>query len=328
MIRLSRPGLGVALTMALVAGPSVRASEPDKLLPADCDSVISINIRQIIESDIVKKYALEQMKQALQGNDARKFLGDLGLDPLKDIERVVVGGTGKDQTDMKYLVIVHGKFDPEKLYKAAQAQTQKEPDRFSLVRDGQDKMFKFQPDDGNPIYGTVIDEGTIVMANDKKGVSAALAASLSGKKAVINRDLATLIAKQDDKASLWMAMVLKGKLDNVKLPNGPGVNPALKDHLAKLDTATVVIRVNTDVTLDVGFIMPDAEAAAGMGASVDEILQQVKGFAPFLAASDPKLKPLVDVVKTLKSEVKDKSVLISARLTGVAIGQMIKPTDE
>jgi hypothetical protein len=328
MIRRFLPGLGVALTVALFAAQPVRASEPDKLLPPECDSVISLNIRQVVDSDIIKKYALEQMKQALAGNDARKFLGDLGLDPLKDIDRVVIGGSGKDATDMKYLVIVHGKFDPEKLYKAAQAQTQKDPDHFSLVRDGQDKMFKFQPDNDNPVYGTVVDEGTIVMANDKKGVSAALAASLSGKKPVINRDLATLIAKQDDKASLWMAMVLKGKLDDVRLPNAPGVNPALKDHLAKLDTATVVLKVNTDITLDIGMMLPDAEAAMGMGEAVGEILQSIKGLVPFLTAQNPQMKPLADVVKTLKSEVKDKSVLISAKLTGAALGQMLKPMDE
>jgi len=328
MIRLSRPGLGVALTLALLAAQPVWGSEPDKLLPPECDSVISINIRQVVDSDIIKKYALEQMKQALAGNDARKFLADLGLDPLKDIERVVVGGSGKDQTDMKYLVIVHGKFDPEKLYKAAQAQTQKDPDHFSLVKDGQDKMFKFQPENDNPMYGTVVDENTIVLANDKKGVSAALAASLSGKKPVLNRDLATLIAKQDDKASLWMAMVLKGKLDDVRLPNAPGLNPALKDHLAKLDTATVVLRVNTDITLEIGMTMPDAAAAAGMGEAVNEILQSIKGIVPFATASNPQLKPLADVVKTLKSEVKDKSVLVSAKLTGAALGQMLKPMGE
>ena len=79
----------------VLAAQTTRAADPDKLLPADAEFVLSVNVKQIVESDIIKKYALAQMKQALQGNDAQKMLKELGLDPLKDIDRVVLGGSGK-----------------------------------------------------------------------------------------------------------------------------------------------------------------------------------------------------------------------------------------
>src|SRR5207244_6977231 len=125
-------------------------------------------VKKVVDSDIVKKYALEQLKQTLQGNDAQKFLKEIGVDPLKDVEKVVLGMYGKDQSDMKGLVIVHGKFDPAKLFQAAEVHTKKDPDHFSLLKDGKDVMFKFQPDTGNPVYGTVIDESTVVAGSDKK----------------------------------------------------------------------------------------------------------------------------------------------------------------
>ncbi len=328
MFRLSRTGLGAALAVALAAAPTVRASEPDKLLPKETDTVIAINFRQIIDSDIIKKYALEQINQALQGNDSKKFLSELGLDPLKDVDRVVVSGSGKDQTDMKFLIIIHGKFDPEKLYKAASVQTKRDGDHFSLVTDGEDKMFKFQPDTGNPVYGTVVDEGTVILANDKKSISTALAAATSDKKPSISRDLATLLARMDDKASLWMASVVKGKLDGVNIPNSPGVSPNLKAQLPKLDFVTAVIRVTTDVNLDISLGMADSEAAAAMGQEVDELLQTLRGIIPFVTAQNPQMKPLADVVKTIKSNVKEKSVVVSAKLTGTAIGQMVKPAGD
>src|SRR5207248_2681975 len=195
MTRISRFGFGAALAVVLAASPAARAAEPDKLLPADSEFVLSVNFKQIVESDIIKKYALAQIKQALDGADAKKFLSDLGLDPIKDVERVVIGGSGKDQTDTKGLVIIHGKFDPEKLFKAAEAQTKKDPDHFTLVKDGNDKMFKYQPDNGNPVYATVVDETTVIAGSDKKMVTTALGAGT--KKPALGKDLSALITKQD-----------------------------------------------------------------------------------------------------------------------------------
>ena len=326
MIRLSRPGLGVALAVALAAAPTVRASEPDKLLPKDTDSVLVFNLRQIIESDIIKKYALEKINEGLQRQDARKLLSDLGLDPLNDVDRMVIGTSGKDQSDMKFLIIFHGKFDPEKLYKAASVQTKKDGDHFSLIADGDDKMFKFQPDVGNAVYGTVVEEGTVILAKDKKLISTALVAATSEKKPAISRELSTLLARMDDKASFWMASVVKGKLDDVKLPNQ--VPEGLAAQLPNLDFVTAVIRVTTDVSLDISLGMANGEAAAAIAQEVDELLQTARGFLGFLTAQNPQMKPLAEAVKTIKCTVKDKSVVVSGKLSGKAIGQMVKPNDD
>jgi hypothetical protein len=322
MFRLTRIGLGAALAVVLAA-TSGRAAEADKLIPADAEFVAAVNVKQILGSDIIKKYALEQMKQTLQGNDAQKFLKELGLDPLKDIDRVVVAGSGKDQADAKYLAIVHGKFDPEKLYKAAEAQTRKDADKFSLIKDGKDVMFKYQPDNGNPVYGTVVDETTVVAGSDKKIITEALAAASAGKKPAISRDLSGLITRMDDKDSLWMVGVVKGKLDNVRLPGGGGGNPALAAQLAKMDTLSIIVRVTTDVNAEINLGMKDADSAGEMGQTVSELVDTAKGALPFLAAQNPQLKPLVEASKSLKSTVKDRSVVITAKLTGAAIGQML-----
>jgi hypothetical protein len=316
-------GLGAALAVVLAA-TSGRAAEADKLIPADAEFVAAINVKQVLESDIIKKFALEQMKQTLQGNDAQKFLKDLGLDPLKDIDRVVIAGSGKDQTDAKFLAIVHGKFDPEKLYKAAEAQTRKDADKFSLIKDGKDVMFKYQPDNGNPVYGTVVDETTVVAGSDKKLITEALATAGAAKKPAISRELAGLVTRMDDKASLWLVGVVKGKLDNVRLPGGGGGNPALAAQLAKMDSLSVVVRVTEDVNAEINLGMQDAQAADEMGQTVSELLDTAKGALPFLAAQNPQLKPLVESSKTLKSTVKDRNVVVTAKLTGSAIGEMLK----
>ena len=323
MLRPSR--LGLAVVAALALAPTARAAEPDKLIPADADTVISVNVKQILDSDVIKKYALAQMKQFLQGNDAQKFFNEIGLDPLKDVEKIVVAGSGKDQTDIKGLIIVHGKFDAEKMYKRAEAETKKDPDKFSLVKDGKDVMFKFQPDNGNPVYGTVVDDTTIIVGTEKKIITTALAAANGDAKPKLDKKVAGLIGKMDDKASVWVVAVLQGKLDNAKIPGGQAQN--VQNQLQNIDTVTAVVRVTADLTVDVTIGMKDEGSADEMGKAVDEVITQLKGFAPLLAANDPKMKPLADAAKSLQSRIKGRDVIISAKVPGSAIGELLRQGD-
>ncbi len=325
MLRSSRFGFIAAAVASFCFVPSVGAAEPDKLTPSDADTIVSVNVRQVLESDIVKKYALEQMKQFLQGQDAQQFLTQIGLDPLKDIERIVLAGSGKDQTDIKGLIIIHGKFDAQKLYKAAEAQTKTDPDRFALIKDGKDVMFKFQGDMGNPVYGTVVDDSTIIVATEKPIISTALTAANGDKKPVLDKKLSALVTKMDDKASIWVAALVNGRLENARIPGG--MNQNLQGQLGNMDSVTAVVRVTTDLTLDVTITMKDEAAADEMGKAVEDVLTQVKGFAPLLAANDPKMKPIADAAKSLKSTVKDRNITVSAKIPGSAIGSLLNMGD-
>ena len=72
MIRLTRWSVGaVALTFALAAVPA-RAAEVDKLLPPESEAAVYLNFRQVLESELVKKFALEQLKQCSPGRTPRR----------------------------------------------------------------------------------------------------------------------------------------------------------------------------------------------------------------------------------------------------------------
>jgi hypothetical protein len=321
MLRLTRFALVVA---AAAFVPAARAAEPDKLLPGDADTVAYINVKQMVGSDVVKKYALEQIKQALAGQDAKKLLDEMGLDPLKDIETIWVGSSGKDANDMKALIVAHGKFDPEKLLKAAEAAAKKDGDKFSIIKDGGTTLFKYQPDQGNPLYGTVVDDTTVVAGTDKKIVAAAL----EQKKAALAADLTDLVKKQDAKSTMFVASVVKGKFDNVKLPAQLPIDlSGFEKALPKTDTLSIVIKVTEDIKLEVTMGMKDDDSAADMGDAMSKIIDGIKGLVPLLAAADPKAKPLVDVIKTVKSDVKKKDVTVVGTVTGDNIGKMINPGD-
>ena len=134
--------LGAVLTAGLTA--SARSAEIDNLLPAETESVMYLNVRQIIDSDLVKKYALGQIKQMLAGNEeAQRMLKDLGLDPLKDIERVTVGIWGKGPEDMQTIAVIRGAFDKDKLIEAAKKEAKNNGDKIAVVKEGEYELVKY-----------------------------------------------------------------------------------------------------------------------------------------------------------------------------------------
>jgi len=322
------PRLLLAAALGVVAAGGARAAEPDKLIPADADTVAVINVKQALDSDIVKKYALEQIKQALEGQDVKQILGDLGLDPLKDIDQVVVATVDTSKSDTKFLAIVHGKFDPEKLFKAAEAQAKKDPDKFSIIKDGSTVMFKFQGTSGQPVYGSVANDKTVVASTEKKYITGALKAADGNTPAPIKKELADLIKKADDKATVFAASILKGKLNDVMLPGG-GNLPIKLDSLQKvlpaLETAVVTVKVGTDVTAEVTLGMKDEDAAGDMRNALDDLLKQIAPLAQLAGAADPRAKPLGDILKGIKTSSKNKDVIITGKITGADIGKMINP---
>jgi hypothetical protein len=314
---------GAVLVAGLVA--STRAAEVDPLLPAQTESILFVNVRQVIESELVKKYALGQIKQALEGNDAKKMLDKLGLDPLKDVDRVTVGSWGKDKEDMNAVFVVRGKFDPEKLFKAAQEEARNNGDKVAIVEDGKYKLVKITVDDSpKPIFVAVADEKTIVAATDKALVTETLAASEKAAKPQLKKELAALLLKQDEKASLFAVGLTDGKVG--ELPPGvqiPGVDAKkLTEQLQNLKTFAMTVRLTEDVNLEVVMGMKDTDAADDFGATVDGLLGTVKQFLPLVAGQQPNAKPLVDEInKTLKSRVKDKDVTVSLSLSADSIGK-------
>src|SRR5262245_42798589 len=111
------------ITAALVVLPApARAAEFEKYLPNDTDTVLTVNVRQGIESALGKKYREPAAKLLKDATEVREVLNDLGFDPFKDIQRVTMAlGESAFQAAVQPgqvstgaglgCVIVQGKFD-------------------------------------------------------------------------------------------------------------------------------------------------------------------------------------------------------------------------
>lgn len=324
--------VGAALAVAIAALPApARAAEVDALLPAETEFVVFFNARQMLDSELTKKYALGQIKQVLDGADAKKMLEKLGVDPLKDIDRVTVGAWGK-QEDGSALFVIRGKFDPVKLFEAAESEAKANPDKMSIIKEGGRTLVKYTADNQpKPMYLSVATEGaagkekySIVGGSDKKLVLDAMTAAEKGTKAALNKDLAALVLKQDEKATMFACGVTEGKIEG--LPPGvniPGVDSAkLGKQLEKMANVSMTLRLAADVNLEVNMGMKDEAAADDFGATLAQLIETAKNLLPLVAGQQPQFKPLADeVAKTLVSKVKDKEVTLTVKLSGDAIGK-------
>ncbi len=327
MTRVSRALFCAVAIAGLTAAPS-RAAEVDALLPAETDSVVFVNVRQILDSDIVKKYALGQLKQALQGADAQQTLNKLGLDPLKDVERVTAGSWGKDKDDMNVIFVVRGKFDAQKLFAAAKEESKKDDAKLSIVEEGKYKLVKIVGDENQkkPMYAAVADGKTIIGGTDKKIVTSALDKSQGANpKAELKKDLAALLLRMDEKASMFACGLVEGKI--TELPNGldkiPGLDPKeLAKQLGNMKSVALTFKLTSDVNLEVAMGMKDADSATEFNNTLDGLINTAKQFLPFVAGQKENLKPLVDEInKSLKSKAKGSDVTLFLKLSADAIGK-------
>jgi hypothetical protein len=326
---LNRCVLAAAVAATGLLAAPARAADVDPLLPADTESVVFINVRQILDSDLIKKFALNQIKQALEGNDAQKTMKELGLDPLKDVDQVSGGLWGEDAQNMKGLFVVRGKFDLEKLFAAAEKEAKKEGDKIGIVKDGDYSLVKVTvPNRPDPIYVAGADNKTLLIGTEKGLVTAAMKSSESKAKAALKKPLVDLIGKMDAKASLFVCGVSSGKVGDI--PQNPFFEDVekLKKQLTKLETSSMTLRVTGDIALDITMGMKDNDAADDFGTTVDDLLNKAKAFLPFIAMQQPQLKPVVnDISKSLKSKVEKNNIVITAKLSGDAIGKAVGTDD-
>ncbi len=330
MIRPSRLMLGIALlAISALSARTARAADPDKLIPANADTVISINLKQLLGSDFVKKYVLDEMKKQLEKDEAKQLFADIGLDPLKDIEQLVVASIDtkfKNGAEPSYVLVVRGSFDAQKLFKRAEAET-KANEKFSMVKDGGITMFKFQQDKDKPgLYFTVADEKTVVAASEQKYITDAIKVVDSGQAAPLKKELAALIKKVDPKVSIYIASVVSGKLGDLKLPNeaGPVKLQDLSNALPNAETALITIKVGTDVILDIIVGMKNEEAANDMRNALIDMIEQVKPLAKLAANIEPQAKALPEMLDAIKITSKEKDRILTFKAAGSDIGTLLE----
>jgi hypothetical protein len=300
--------LAPALFLAAVAAVPAGAAEPDKFVPADCEAVAVFNFRQILESPLVKKYGLEELKTQIKSNkDAKKFFETSGIDPFKDIHSVTVAGTAPAKGgEPKYVVVVRGNFDPDKIHAAIteEAKTNGEDVKVE-TKDGL-KVYELKNKNAKdkPMYAAFADKHTLILSPASEQTVAA-AKGTGGKVAP---DLAAALQKLG-KESIYAAALV-----NDEMKKGlAGMNPQMKEVAPKVQYITATFDVTTDFKIVLAVQTKDDQAAS----KIKMFVSQMVPFLGMMAQGQEKLGPIInDLVKKIEVKKDDKNaVTVSLTIT-------------
>lgn len=310
------------LLAALLLVPSLaKSADVTAYLPAETDLVVTVQVRQITESDLGKSIGKDLMKELLgSSKQATAAVEATGLDPMKDFELVTMG-MDLDKTDNpKPFALLEGKWDTKKVEAAIATYAKANPTKLEIIRISEKPAYKLPGSKpGDAMYGALIDDKRMVIAGTEADVAGAFSAASGDRKPVITKELASLLATAKSTAPIFGRAWVKGKLGDLKLPN-----EKLQAQIRNVDWATAAITITKDVSLLVTINTPDEKTAQLvsdlLGAAIGLIRLQL------LAAVEdqPELKPLSDLLRATKTAPYGKTVIAAGTVKGASIEKALK----
>jgi hypothetical protein len=319
MIRSRTSWLGGLLLLAFVAVPA-RAADIDKFVPEDSESVVTFNVRQLLDSAVVKKIGLEHAKEALKSIDeVSDVLKALDFDPFKDFDQVIMASPGGNAED-KGLIIAHGKFDVAKFKTKAEEVAKNNGDILKIHKSGTNEIYevKIQAEQEVTLFVAIASKDTILASPGKDYVVDALKKDGLKKNAGLkNKQLQTMAEKMDPKQTVSIALV-GDAFAKADIPNEQA-----KALLAKIDAVSGGITVTDEVKVEIGVTTKNVADAKDISKSVNDGLNQLILLVGVLAANEPKLAPALDFLKSVKTSTKEKVVTIKAAIDAETIDKAI-----
>jgi len=297
----------VVCPLASKAQPADPTPDTENWMVNDAEVVVLVNVKQMLASDIVKKEGgIEAIKGAIAGNEQAKAVFEAtGIDPLKDINTILLSGTAASPKDVKALVVVRGKFDLDKIHSAAEKFAKKHPDELKLTKSGTINLYEVKGKDQTG-YAAFVDGGALVVTTNKDATVEAVK-NVGKKPAKMNKELKGAMTRFDGKESMAMALVVTEEMKKAlgKLPQTAEVAP-------KLQTLTGTIKLTDAAATDLTINTEDAKAAA----KLEVTLKQLKSLAELMVLNNEEVGPVASkVLEQVKINTTKNSVSINLKLT-------------
>lgn len=307
--------------LALGVAP-LRAADVEKVLPDDTQVVLTVNVRQILDSALVKKYVLPDFEDKLN-TEVSKVVRLLGLNPVKEITAVTFAAPGGPDQD-KWLGVISGSFDPARIQAAVDQFAKGRPEAVAVHQFAGARVYEDLSSKGTktnwPRYFSLLDRNTVVLSPQKDYVAGA-AARVAGKPAPgkLDAGLRSLIAKQDPKQSLWVAAVASKEMRQQLAKNG-----GARDFADRIQSISGGLTLTDDVRLNFRVQTNDANAAR----QLRQQLEAGKAVAVLAVSVNEELKDyapgIIDVLNAFRFGQDQGTVSVELTIAGNLIEQNIK----
>jgi hypothetical protein len=320
----------VAMVGALAIISSIQAADSN-ILPDDTEIIFSINVRQILGSELVKanKEVMDQLKFALvndAGDDAadvfKKYLKSTGFDLFHDLHSITVAGNGSKEPTV---FIVRGTFDADKLAATAAQAAKDNPGTIKITKSGDRNVYEFAATGANKGIGfaTLVDNKVLLATSSAAGLSDALERLAGTKKASLKKEFAVLLDTVNDQQSVNFVATgaaLAKVAQNEQVPNGQAAAMALQN----IDGMSGALTVTKEVQFQIGINAHDEASAKKMAQDGTGMLLGAQFLMAQQAKKDDKLAPIVDIVKTLRITTQGSNVLLRGNVSFDVVEKLMK----
>lgn len=314
------------LVACLLALPvAARGADPVPYLPAETDAVLTVQARRLAETELGKKVGADLLKELLGASKpAAMAVKATGLDPMRDFDVVTAGITFAKATAARPFALFEGKFDVKAVEGHLAAYAKDHPKDVSTIKVGDRTAYKVtgaKPEEA--MYAALIDETKLVVAPTEKDLGGAFAAAAGKRKPVITKDLAGVVATAKSNAPIFLRAWVKGKFDDVALPN-----EKLKAAVKGVDWATVAVGVNRDVSVQATLNTTDPAAAQKLTDLLNGVIGLVRLQLAATAEDQPELRPIADLLKATQVGPSGRTVVAQGAVTGASIERALRPPTE
>jgi hypothetical protein len=318
------------MMLALVAGLglAVRGSAVDpKVLPADTELLISIDIKQALESEMLKnnkelvEKARKEFEKKLGENPAKKYLDKAGLDPLKDISSVTIASNGTKELDAGF-VLIEGKFNADKIYAAAEEAAKESGEGLKFSTIGTTKVMEISVKGEKTVYASVVKDSLIVAAPTKEMLTGTISRLTAGKGANLKASFKSALATVSPKSAF--ALVVTSDAVGRLAQQGPLANPQVGNELQKIDGLSLSVSLTKAIEVQAAVNAKDADTAQQMAFQTNLLLGLAKGAAQNKAQENAMFEPLSAIAQTLQAAQKGVVLTVRAEVTQENLEKLMK----
>jgi hypothetical protein len=331
MYFIRRISLAALCTLGVLISATGVQAQATKLLPNDTEMVITINLQQMLKSDVVKtndtllKLLKQQIEQQLEDKGVAKYFEKAKFDLFKDLNSVTIAVPGGKEA-AEGLVIIEGNFDPERIETVAGEVTKDAGGSFKVSKIANIKAFEITPKDEKTVYIGILDKKTIIVSATKADFTAAVGRSSGAKPAFKSESFKNLISTVNAKQSISIVATsaIMEKMSE-KAPEGAGdqVKQAAA-VLKQIDGFSGAITIEKNIDFQVGVNAKNKETAAeyvgiaklGIGAAKAKIAEQAK--------DNEKFGPVVDIVNSLTATTMGANIIVRGQITIEQLGKLLQ----
>jgi hypothetical protein len=308
-------GVSLLVLCPMVPAQAATRAEPDRLTPPDAEVVATVNVRKMLQTPVVKKHALDPLQLLLKRNEElRQLLSAAGVDPLKDIDTIGLSSSGSGKT-AKALVVVRGRFDPDKARTAADNYAKKHPDHLKSSTEGELPIWEIKASSDKPLFAAFAGKDALVMTASKDDTIATI--KRAGQKSEeINKNMRAALDHLKGDENIWLAMAAT---DAIKKSLKADDNA--KNFAEALQSITGALELTDDAQLAVVIHTNDAKAAEQIKGKLDELMPLLGFLGPGKDAGGRLLK---EVIQNIKLAAEKNDVSIRLKLTDAQIEKVRK----